>query len=214
MFGPHYSDERFKKTFRVSKETFKFILNRICEDLERNTINEYPISPECRLGICLYRLSRGDIAEMAGLGISTVQSIVTRVCYIIVEKLWQEHERYNVAVSFCWAAVDGCHILIKCPPGGAEARKEYYNFKHFYSIVLMALVDSKYNFASGSCGFPGNSHDAVILQSTNIWVELKGQGFIPNIGRKMGDVTVPHLLLLILRFQCNLRYSSPMLMQS
>ena len=76
-----YSDERFKKTFRVSRNTFNFILNRIRHDLERETVNEDPISPECRLGICLCRLGRADycytIAEMAGLGVSTVHAIVT-----------------------------------------------------------------------------------------------------------------------------------------
>ena len=42
-----YSHERFKKTFRVSKNTFNFILSRIRHELERETINEDPISPEC-----------------------------------------------------------------------------------------------------------------------------------------------------------------------
>lgn len=67
-----YSAKRFKKTFRVSRETFAFILARIRHVLERNTINEEPVSLECRLAICLYRLSRGDyhyaIVEMTGLG--------------------------------------------------------------------------------------------------------------------------------------------------
>ena len=31
------------------------------------------------------------------------------------------------------------------------------------AIVLMGLVDSHYRFVWGSCGFPGNSHDAVIF---------------------------------------------------
>ena len=81
-----YSEERFKKTFRVSKNTFNFILSRIRHDSERDTVNEDPISPECRLGICLYRLGRGDyyytIAEMARLGVPTVHAIVTQVCAI------------------------------------------------------------------------------------------------------------------------------------
>ena len=46
----------------------------------------------------------------------------------------------------CWSAVDGCHILIKCPPGGLESCKEYHNFKNnFFSVVLMGMVDSKYS---------------------------------------------------------------------
>ena len=55
-----YSDARFKKTFRISRATFQYILNKISGDLHRQIVAENPISPECRLGICLYRLGRGD----------------------------------------------------------------------------------------------------------------------------------------------------------
>ena len=93
----------------------------------------------------------------------------------------------------CWAAIDGCHIPIKCPPGGLEACKEYHNFKNFYSIVSMELVDSHYRFLWGSCGFLGNSHDAVIFRSTDLWNSIKG--FIPMIGKTVRDVTVPPLIV-------------------
>ena len=212
-----YSDERFKKTFPVSKNTFNFILSHIRHDLERQTINEDPISPECRLGICLYQMGRGDyyytIAEMSGLRVSTVHAIVTQVCTSIVVNLWRESVTKHMPQSedefkgkmedmnnrwqfpFCWAAIDGCHIPIKCPPGGALACKEYHSFKNFYSIGLMAMVDSRYRFIWGSCGFPGNSHDAIIFQSTQLWENIKEHGFIPDIGQKVADVTIPPLII-------------------
>ena len=43
-----YSDARFKKTFRISRSTLKFILNRIGPFLARKTVSEEPISPELR----------------------------------------------------------------------------------------------------------------------------------------------------------------------
>lgn len=73
---------------------------------------------------------------------------------VAMEEFWQ--------FPCCWAAVDGCHIPIKCPPGGLQSGKEFHNIKNFYSLVLMALVDAKYRFIWASCGFPGNSHDSVI----------------------------------------------------
>ena len=60
--------------------------------------------------------------------------------------------------------MDGCHISIKCPDGGAEAVKEYNNFKNFYPIVLVGLVEAKYRFEWASAGILGNTHDAMILQ--------------------------------------------------
>ena len=76
--------------------------------------------------------------------------IVNEVTKAIVENLWDECVTKHMPKSeeefiketidmeqfwqfpYCWAAVDGCHIPIKCPPCGPESRKEYYNFKNFY----------------------------------------------------------------------------------
>ena len=69
----NYSDERFKTIFRVSREIFTNILGFI-RDLQREYLCETPISPEERLGICLYRLAHGDyyqtISEPTGRGIA------------------------------------------------------------------------------------------------------------------------------------------------
>ena len=56
----NYDNHRFKNEFRVSKEIFKFILNKIGYRLEKEDVADDPISPAMRLGICLYKLSRGD----------------------------------------------------------------------------------------------------------------------------------------------------------
>lgn len=84
-----------------------------------------------------------------------------------------------LAVSLLLGSNDGCHIPIKCPPGGLEACKEYHDFKNFNSILLMGLVDSHYRFVWGSCNFPGNSHDAVIV-SFNRPLELNTRRFYAN----------------------------------
>ena len=88
------SEKRFKQTLRVSRGTFQFILNRIRHDLERDVVCEDPIPPDTRLAICLYRLGRGDyyftIAEMFGVGVSTVAAITEDVREVIVNNLWKD----------------------------------------------------------------------------------------------------------------------------
>ena len=217
MVSSSYDDKRFKQTFRVSRKTFDFILCKIRHKLERQTVCEEPISAEFRLAICLYRLGRGDylysIAEMAGLGRSTVTTIVNEVTEAIVKCLWTECISVHMPKTenefkekildmeelwqfpFSWAAVDGCHIPIKCPPGGANARKEYHNFKNFYSIILMALVDARYRFIWGSCGFPGNSHDSIILQSTSLWSAISNGQLLPDFTHEEQRLSVPPLIL-------------------
>lgn len=93
VWNSHF-DECFKKTFRVLRNTFNFMFNRILHDLGQETVNKDLSFPECRLGICLYWLGRGNYhytkAEMAGLGVLTVHAIVTQVSASIIENLWQE----------------------------------------------------------------------------------------------------------------------------
>ena len=93
-----------------------------------------------------------------------------------MEQFWQ--------FPCCWVVMNGCHIPIKCPPGGLESCKEYHNYKNFYLLVLMAFVDARYHFIWASCGFPGNSHDTVILQSTDLWHKIEEGEFIQKLARK------------------------------
>ena len=104
-----------------------------------------------------------------------------------MDEIWQ--------FPYCWAGIDGCHIPMKCRPGGLQSSKEYHNFKNFYSIVLMAMVDSQYRFVWASCGFPGNSHDAIIFKSTDLWASIEEGRCIPNIGQSVDGVTVPSLIV-------------------
>ena len=163
-------------------------------DITKKHITEEPISTEQRLAICLYRLSRGDYyhtsAEMMGIGESTVCNIVREVARAIVENLWAEFVEVNFPYDrdllyqkvkemeqewqfpYAYAAIDGCDSPIKCPPGGQESAKEFHNFKNVYSSVLVGMADAKYHFIWASAGFPGNSHDSLIFQATNLYAHI------------------------------------------
>ena len=150
---------------------------------------------------------------MTGLGVSTVCTIVREVSQAVIDCMWEESISKHMPRSeadfkekimdmdelwqfpYCWAGIDGCHIPLKCPPGGLQSCKEYHNFKNFYSIVLMAMVDSHYRFVWASCGFPGNSHDAIIFKSTDLWTRIQEGHYIPNIGQSVDDVIVPPLIV-------------------
>lgn len=55
-------------------------------------------------------------------------------------------------------AVDGKHVRIKQPQ---KTGSEFYNYKNFFSLVILTLVDADYCFISidvGSCGGHGDSN--------------------------------------------------------
>ena len=201
----------------MSRETFYFILEKIGHLIEKQVVTEVPIPPDFRLAITLYKLARGDytytIGEMCGLAKSTICTIVRETCAVIINTLWDEFVKRHFPVSeddiqhcmelfgqewqfpYAFSAVDGSHLPIKCPNGGAEAMKQYFNFKGFYSIVLMALVDAKYRFIWASAGAPGNTHDSTLLQSTDLWREIVSGEKIPNVMQLIDDVEIPPLIL-------------------
>ena len=144
-----YGDKRFKEMFRLSRETFNFILSKIESDIEKPETAEVPVSASMRLAVCLYKQSRGDyyytISEMTGIGEATVIIIVNEVCEEIIKNLWKDsveklfpktEKEFNDSLRECewqfkysFSAIDGSHLPIKCPPGGGEAMKQYHNFK-------------------------------------------------------------------------------------
>jgi hypothetical protein len=57
---------------------------------------------------------------------------------------WREvaegyYDRWNFPNTL--GSIDGKHVRVRQP---AHSGSHFYNYKHFYSIVLMAVVDSRY----------------------------------------------------------------------
>ena len=201
MVWNSFDDKRFKANFRITKGTFLYIFGELGDLLTRETICEEPVPPMTRLAVCLYRLARGDylhtIGELVGLGTSTVSGIVQEMCCAMVNRLWKSFVEKNMPKTlqeikesmttfdelwqfpYSFGAIDGCHLPIKCPKGGLESAKEYHNFKNFYSIVLMAIVDAKSRFMWASSGYPGNSHDAIIFQLTDLYNKILNENYLP-----------------------------------
>ena len=61
--------------------------------------------------------------------------------------------------------------------------------------MLMAFVDATYHFIWASCGFPGNSHDSIILQSTDLCKQITKGELIPNFGKTIGKRTILPVVL-------------------
>ena len=61
-------------------------------------------------------------------------------------------------------AIDGKHIAIKQPK---KSGSYYYNYKGFFSLVLLALVDTEYRFLGMDIGSSGSSSDAQIFNRSD-----------------------------------------------
>jgi len=89
----------------------------------------------------------------------------------------------------CCGAIDGKHVHIKQPPGSGA---DFFNFKGFYSTVLLALVDGDYNFIYVNIGVNGRSNDAGIFSSTTLYKGLEdGTLNLPPDHVILGDSAFP-----------------------
>ena len=70
----------------------------------------------------------------------------------------------------CLGAIDGKHIRIVKPGGSASLN---YNYKNYFSIILLAVADSKYRFTYVDVGSFGKDSDFTIYRNSSLWQGLQ-----------------------------------------
>ena len=109
-----------------------------------------------------------------------------------IERIWQFPSAFGGIV--------GCHIPIKCPHGGNEARKEYCKFKNFYSIIMMGIVAADYRFLWAIIGLPGSVNDACTFKASHLYSDIMRGNALPDIKKVLTvqsqrEVQLPPVLL-------------------
>ncbi len=121
------------------------------------------------------------------MGFSTVGKIVKEAVEAVWDVLQPLHmpapkmedfikisrQYYNVwNFPHCIGAIDGKHVKVTCPPNSGSM---YFNYKHFFSIVLLAIADADYRFIMIDVGGFGKQSDAGIFRNSPIFKLLQTQ---------------------------------------
>ncbi len=87
-------------------------------------------------------------------------------------------------------AIDGKYILIMCPK---KCGSLFYNYKGFYPIILLALVDGDYKFLWVDVGQNGSLSDAQILNQCELKEAIEDTmiGFSPEGPLSKDDRPMP-----------------------
>ena len=208
-----FDDHQWYENFRISRDTFQFILNEIVGDImRRDTTMRRAVSAKRRLAILLYYLSSTaeyrTIANLFGVSISFVCTCVKEVSTAIVQKLQSQFitipkgneldeimRTYKDKWQFpmCAGAIDGTHIPIIAP---LVDHADYVNRKGYHSIVMQAVVDCKYLFRDIVVGWPGSVHDARIFSNSNLYRKGNENELFPsNLSQRLQGCEIQPLLL-------------------
>ena len=109
-------------------------------------------------------------------------------------KEWQNIiKEFNQNWNFpqCIGAIDGKHVRIEAP---AKSGSSFYNYKGFYSMILLAICDAKYCFTMVDIGAYGRDNDAAILNASTFGRAFnEGNFHLPEISET--DPKVPPVLV-------------------
>jgi hypothetical protein len=83
----------------------------------------------------------------------------SRQTWIQNESRFKEIWNFPSAVG----AIDGKHIRVKCPPASGSL---YYNYKGFFSVVLLAIANADFQFSAVDIGASGSESDGGILSKS------------------------------------------------
>lgn len=111
------------------------------------------------------------------------------------EDLKKKAEMFGQKWNFpnCCGAIDGKHIRIFCP---MKSGSLYFNYKNFFSIVLLAVVDANYKFILIDVGSYGKEGDSGIFDKSNIGKFFRsGNMFPPSCTLPNSDIMMPFVLV-------------------
>ena len=210
--------EAFTNFMRMPPEMFDELLDRVGPRLTKRTTNwRTPLEPGLKLAITLRHLATGDsymsMRYLWRVPHNTISVIVREVCRAIfdeyvadvlpvptTEAAWADiSDAYLKRWHFpnTIGSLDGKHVACKCPP---KTGSLYYNYKKFYSVVLLALVDADYKFIWADIGGRGSASDAQLWNMSELKESLEDDAInvlnIPPPAPLPHDTeTVPYFIL-------------------
>ncbi len=174
----------FVRFIRFEPEMFREIEHRLYRVLLKEDTNmRAAITPAERIAVTLRYLATGENFRSLAFGFriahNTISGIIPEVCDAIISEFGPEvmpeeittDDWKDIADDFetlwnfpnCMGAIDGKHVPIACPK---NAGSDYFNYKKFHSIVLLAIVDAQYVFRTVSVGSNGACSDLQIFNET------------------------------------------------
>ncbi|XP_039968766.1 putative nuclease HARBI1 [Bactrocera tryoni] len=178
---------RFKENFRVDRSTFQKLCEKVNNIGKMDSNMRRCIPLEKRVAIALFSL--GSAAEYRSDSLADCIDAYPphpQELKIIVEGLKM------MGFPQCFGAVDGCHIEVQ--PKKDEA-VDYYNYKGWYSVILLASCDHRSKFTYINIGSTGRNNDSYIFERSSLKHFHEHAGIFKQNNQAIEGINVPVLLI-------------------
>nr|XP_037271281.1 putative nuclease HARBI1 [Rhipicephalus microplus]XP_037284460.1 putative nuclease HARBI1 [Rhipicephalus microplus]XP_037287810.1 putative nuclease HARBI1 [Rhipicephalus microplus]XP_037289140.1 putative nuclease HARBI1 [Rhipicephalus microplus] len=181
-----YSDEEFKRNFRVTRPVVDFLAAEFAKSPHCPQNSDHGGLPaksaeEHILSFLWYAANKACIRDVAGrfeVAESTHHRMMGRVTAFLLDiapnVIKFPSDLQKLAVDFeklsgfpdTIGCVDGSYMPIRCP--ARKVRSVYINRHHYLSLTLQGVCDNKKRFLDASTGYPSKIHDARIFRRSRI----------------------------------------------
>ena len=205
----------FRNFTRITPAIFADMVTRLTPRLQKyDTWYRKALPVGLKVAITMRYFASGDsyhsLMYLFYVPHNTISLLVLDVCEAIYAKYGEEtisnpstpegwkdiaqtfSDRWNF--HHCLGALDGKHIRIKAP---ANCGSEFYNYKGYNSIVLLALVDGNYKFRWVEVGAGGASSDAQIWNTCSLKEAIDDEtiGIPPDEPLPHDDRDIPYFVI-------------------
>ena len=185
-----WPDHEWQKHFRLKRPVFKYLAQQLrqtgwIKDNECITVSRQ-IPVDFKVAVAIFHLAQGgswfQTAMAAGISSDTVREYTREVCEGIVEVIKPQcmrkptpEELVEVQRRFAdrrhianvGGAVDGTHVPFQ--PSSKVFMEDFHNYKGWYSILVVAVVNSFYMFVDAEVGHPGRMSDSTATLSSDFY---------------------------------------------
>ena len=169
---------------RIFPESFTYLLNVVGPIMSKEDTRFRKEIPSAeRLCLTLHYLAYGTSQQSLSFSFriakSTICCIINETCKAIWDYMSEQYVRpprtsddwKRIAKDFeniwnlphCIGAIDGKHVSIKSPLNSGSL---YYNYKGFFSMILMAICDARYIFSFVDIGSFGSNNDGGVFRNS------------------------------------------------
>lgn len=223
-----YDEETYRQFFRLNKKQVDFVLSLIENNIKKTSSRrvKYPISPVEKLLLTLRFLTTGETFRSLSVAFKISYGYISIIVRDVLRELYKKlvpiflpepqiSDFEKIANDFttkcnfpnCIGVMDGKHVRVLSPKNSGSL----YSDRHYFSIVLLALIDTNCKFVIVDIGSYGEEEENGIFEKSIMGRHMRSGEFRFPVEKSLpaSDIIVPHVIIADEAFRLSDRVMKP-----